>query len=136
MTPSASATHDPVLRLRGLWLATGYALVFIVVYLSITSTPVDIELDVLYEDKLFHALAYFSLMFWFAQIYHQRLQRNAIAVIFVLQGVLMEFIQSYDIARTSEYADMMANTVGVLLAYVMTRNAARFMLVRMERLVR
>ncbi|MBE9563646.1 MAG: hypothetical protein IMF17_00270, partial [Proteobacteria bacterium] len=70
----------PDLRLRFLWLAIGYGLVVLVVYLSLTSQPVDLELNVPYEDKFFHALAYFTLMAWFSQIYHDRFQRNMIAV--------------------------------------------------------
>ena len=52
----------PDLKLRFLWLTIGYALVALVVFLSLTSNPVDMEMGLPYEDKVFHAFAYFVLM--------------------------------------------------------------------------
>ena len=45
----------PDLKLRFLWLTIGYELVALVVYLSLTSSPVDLELSFPYQDKVFHA---------------------------------------------------------------------------------
>jgi len=75
--------HRPYLKLRSLWLAIGYALVFFVVYQSIASHPIQVA-DFPYQDKVFHALAYFTLMAWFAQIYHDKFQRNMIALVLFL----------------------------------------------------
>lgn len=122
----------PVLRLHSLWLALGYTLVALVVYLSLTSAPVKLEFSIPYEDKLFHALAYFSLMFWFAQLYHDTFQRRVLALIFILLGFLMEILQSMDAIRTAEFADMAANVAGVMLGYFVTRSAARFTLGKIE----
>ena len=123
---------NPVLKLRGFWLMTGYALVGLVVYLSMTSSPLKLDIEFLYQDKLFHALAYFALMFWFAQIYHEVFQRRMLAVIFVFQGLLMEYLQSMDPARSAELADMLANTVGVILAFFLTRRTLGLILVKIE----
>ena len=62
----------PELKLRFLWLAIGYSLVILVVFLSLTSNPVDTGLNFPYEDKLYHAFAYFVIMAWFSQIYHDK----------------------------------------------------------------
>lgn len=115
-----------------MWLTIGYALVVLVLYLSLTSSPVDLELDVPYQDKFFHALAYFTLMAWFAQIYHGRLQRYMIAIGFVLMGVLLEYLQSFDPNRYYEFADMLANSFGVALAFVITLSAAKNILLGLE----
>ena len=125
----------PDLKLRFLWLAIGYGLVVLVVYLSLTSQPVDLELNVPYEDKFFHALAYFTLMAWFSQIYHDRFQRNMIAVVFVFMGVTLEYLQSFDPARYSEFGDMIANTIGVALGFSMALTGAKNILLRLEKIV-
>jgi len=126
---------EPNLKLRFLWLTIGYALVMLVVYLSITSSPVDLEIGFPYEDKLFHILAYFTLMAWFAQIYHDRFQRNMIAIVFVFMGVTLEYIQAYDPSRYFEYADMLANTIGVALGFVVALSEAKNTLFKFEKMI-
>ena len=84
----------------------------------------DTGLSFPYEDKLYHAFAYFVLMAWFGQIYHAPLQRNTFAFLFVALGLSMEYMQSFDPERMAEFADMVANIVGVLIGYMLT--ATRF----------
>jgi len=122
----------PDLKLRFLWLTIGYALVALVVFLSLTSSPVDLELEFPYEDKFFHALAYFTLMAWFSQIYHDRFQRNMIAVVFVFMGVMLEYLQSFDSNRYFEFADMIANSIGVALGFAIALTGAKNILLRIE----
>jgi len=125
--------ENPIHRFQKLWLAIGYSLVTIVIYLSVTSTPPDPGIEVPYLDKIGHTLAYFSMMAWFAQLYHLKKQRVIYALSFVLLGVAMEYIQSVDPARMAEFADMVANTSGVLVALLITRIAAfRLVLKKVE----
>lgn len=121
------------LKLRYLWLAIGYALVTLVVYLSLTSSPVDPGLDIPYQDKFFHALAYFTLMAWFSQIYHDGFRRIIFAVIFIFMGIMLEYLQSFDANRYSEMADMVANATGVLLGFAVTLSSAKNILLRVEK---
>jgi len=130
------ADTQPGLKLRILWLLIGYSLVSLVVFLSLTSSPVDTGLNFPYEDKLYHALAYFALMFWFGQIYHDAFKRNFIAVAFVFMGLLMEYLQSFDPARMAEFADMLANTSGVLIALLLSMTGAKNILLRLEAFIR
>lgn len=125
----------PDLKLRFLWLTIGYALVALVVFLSLTSSPVDLELGFPLQDKLFHALAYFTLMAWFSQIYHHRFQRNMIAVVFVLMGVTLEYLQGFDPNRYFEIADMIANSIGVALGFSVALTSAKNILVRVEQVI-
>ncbi len=125
----------PDLKLRFLWLTIGYALVAMVIFLSLTSSPVDMELNLPYEDKFFHALAYFTLMAWFSQIYHDRFQRNMIAVVFVFMGVTLEYLQSFDQNRYSEFGDMVANSIGVALGFSIALSSAKNILVRVEKII-
>jgi VanZ family protein len=126
----------PDLKLRFLWLTIGYALVALVVFLSLTSSPVDLELEFPYEDKFFHALAYFALMAWFSQIYHDRFQRNMIAVVFVFMGVALEYLQSFDPNRYFEFADMVANSIGVVLGFAIALTGAKNILLYFEGLLK
>jgi VanZ family protein len=129
------ADTQPDLKLRYLWLGIGYALVALVVYLSLTSSPIDPGLDFPLVDKVYHAFAYFVLMAWFAQIYHDRFQRNLIAVIFIVMGVSLETLQSFDPNRYFEFADMVANTAGVILGLLLTLTAAKNCLLKIEQVI-
>ena len=126
----------PELKLRLLWLTIGYALVALVVYLSLTSSPVDTGLSFPYQDKAFHAFAYFVLMAWFAQIYHDRFQRNMIAVMFIIMGVTLEYLQSFDPNRFYEYGDMVANTMGVVIGLLLALTGAKNCLLKIEKVIR
>jgi len=124
---------NPVHRYQKLWLAIGYALVVLVIYLSVTSTPPDPGIEIPFFDKIGHTLAYFVLMGWFAQLYHEKRQRLIYALSFVTMGVGLEFVQSFDPARMAEFADMVANTSGVIVALLLTMKPAfRLILQKVE----
>ena len=124
---------NPVYRYQKLWLIIGYILIALVIYLSVSSAPPLPEVDVPYFDKLGHFLAYFILMGWFAQIYHVKKMRIIYALAFIFMGLAMEFIQSFDPARMAEFADMVANTSGVVIALLITRVPAfRLILKKVE----
>jgi len=125
----------PDLKLRFLWLAIGYALVMLVVYMSLSSDPISFETDFPNQDKFFHALAYFGLMSWFAQIYHDKFQRNMIALVFIFMGVALEYLQGFDPNRYFEFADMLANSVGVALGMVVALTSAKNILVKIEQVI-
>jgi len=124
---------NPELRYRKLWLIIGYLLIFLVIFLSLTSNPVDIDTDLPYQDKLFHAIAYFSLTFWFMQIYHIRHHIVQWAVFFLCLGLLLEYLQGFDANRYSEMADMVANTLGVMVGVGLSMTPLRYTLVKLER---
>ncbi|MDH5389299.1 MAG: VanZ family protein [Gammaproteobacteria bacterium] len=125
--------ENPTHRYQKLWLAIGYALVTLVVYLSVTSNPPDPGIEIPNFDKVGHTLAYFLMMGWFAQIYHVKKQRIIYALSFIALGVVLEFVQSFDPARMSEFADMVANTSGVVIAMLITRiSAFRLILQKVE----
>ena len=71
------------------------------------------------SDKLEHFAAYATMMFWFAQIYRRNRVRWAIALAFVMLGITLEYFQRLSGYRTFEYADMAANTAGVLCTLVL-----------------
>lgn len=124
--------ENPIFRYRQLWLAIGYAMVLVVIYLSLTSEPVMMTGLFAFEDKFYHALAYFGLMAWFGQIYHQRRLRTIIALLFMLLGLSMEYLQSFNPERYAEFDDMVANVAGVALGLLLVKTSARFWLLRIE----
>ena len=127
--------ENPELRYRKLWLIIGYMLIALVIFLSLTSSPVRINTNLPYQDKLFHALAYFSLTFWFMQIYHIRHHVFRWIMFFLCLGLLMEYLQGFEPERYSEVGDMVANTLGVAAALALSRTQLRFMLARLERYI-
>lgn len=127
--------ENPELRYRKLWLIIGYLLIALVIFLSLTSSPVRINMQLPYQDKLFHALAYFVITFWFMQVYHVRHHVFRWAIFFLCLGLLMEYLQSFEPKRYSEVGDMVANTLGVSAALALSRTQLRFMLARLERYI-
>ena len=127
-----SVEVTPDLKFRLLWLFIGYVLVAIVTFLSLTSNPIDTGLQFPYEDKIYHAFAYFTLMAWFAQIYHGRTQRNLIAIVFIVMGCSFEYLQSLDVNRYAELADIVANSLGVLAGFFLTLTEVKNTLVKIE----
>lgn len=71
-----------------------------------------------FNDKMGHALGYLSLMLWFTQIYKSLRQRIILAILFVLLGITLEFLQKMGGVRVFEIADMVANTTGILLGWL------------------
>ena len=123
--------HEQTLRLRRLWLFIGWMLVATVCYLSLTPKPPKIDIE--FSDKISHFIAYASMMGWFAQVYFKHQTRLFYALGFICMGVAIEFLQGLGPTRLFEYADMLANTAGVLVAFLITRNCLHQGLVMLER---
>lgn len=101
------------MTLRSLWLMLGWCWVSIVFYLSLTPHPPEpVSFDG--ADKFEHMLAYGMLMLWFCQLH---IGRVGLAAGFVGMGVGLEFLQGMTGYRVFEYADMAANSVGVLAGW-------------------
>lgn len=106
------------LRYKILWLLIGYAMIAFVVMQSLTSSPVSVGFEL--SDKLYHVIGYFGLMGWFVQIYHSQFARLLWAVFFIAMGISLEFLQDMGGIRHYEVNDMIANTTGVILAWVLS----------------
>ena len=74
--------------------------------------------DVPGNDKWHHALAYFTCMFCWGQLYVQPVQRIKLAIAFIAMGALIECIQYFTPTRSFEFLDMLANATGVTLAWI------------------
>jgi VanZ family protein len=107
------------LRLFPLWLFLGIGLVAIVIYLSLTARPPEM-VSFAFSDKVGHFLAYAVLMGWFGQIFSGRFSLILFAIGFALMGISLEYVQGMGRHRHFEYADMAANTIGVVLGLILT----------------
>ena len=99
--------------MRLLYVAAGWLLAAIIVWLSLTPAPPRIDIE--QGDKLGHFLAYGSLMLWFCLLYAHRAARIAYGLLWIGMGVGLEVIQGQLGYRTYEVYDMYANSLGVLI---------------------
>jgi VanZ family protein len=126
-----------MLNFRGAWLALGWLLVALVVYLSLTPHPPEaLSLPFPNADKLEHGFAYASLSLWFCQIYLQARQRAAVVVALIALGITLEFLQGMGGYRTFEVADMVANSIGALLGFLLARTQLGCLFVWFESIFR
>ncbi|HHI92123.1 MAG TPA: VanZ family protein [Gammaproteobacteria bacterium] len=107
---------DSEFQWYGLWVSVGWALVALVIYLSLSFNPPSI-LEFTFADKLKHMFAYGVLMGWFGQLYSARKSQLIWALAFCLLGVTMEFAQGWGGHRFFDVVDMVANSIGVLLGW-------------------
>lgn len=114
---------------RRLWLVVGWLLVTAVILLSLIKIPVS--LPHAQADKSGHVLAYAVLMFWFAQLYVTGGARIRAALALLLLGCGLEVVQ-HTVGRDFEYADMLADAVGVLLGWVAAPPRTPHLLSRVE----
>ena len=98
------------------WRVGGAVLVLSVIVLSLMPHPPEIPISA--GDKLAHLLTYITLMFWFAQVDIQHRQRLRWALAFIAMGIALEFAQGMTAYRSFDGFDMLANTVGVLLGWL------------------
>ena len=99
------------LRYPLLWLVVGYAMVAVAVAGSVGPGVKGVPAAL--DDKLVHAGVYFVLTIWFSGIYRRSRYPWIAAGLFVL-GLLLEFVQGTLPYRSAEYADLAANSAGIV----------------------
>ena len=109
-------------KLRRAWLALGWVWIAAIVYLSLIPHPPQ-PMHFEYSDAVEHALAYGLLMLWFSQVYQKLAHRIVLAILLIALGISMEFLQRMTGYRYFEYSDMLANSAGVLLGWLLARTA-------------
>jgi VanZ family protein len=101
--------------LRRLFVAVGWALVGVILWLSLTPQPPQVDFE--QSDKVGHFIAYGGLMFWFCQLYPAARTRLAYAAGFIAMGIVIEFLQRATGYRSFEVMDMVADAIGVALGW-------------------
>ncbi len=92
-------------------------MVLFIVYTALATHPV-LTMSGKWSDKIYHFSGYFGVMAWYAQFIRQRLLT---VVLLVLLGITLEFAQMLVNTRSFEWADMLANVSGVVIAAIMIR---------------
>lgn len=124
-----------MLDYRRVWLAGGWLLVGLVIFLSLIPHPPK-PLSFNHVDKLEHAFAYASMALWFCQIYLSARSRMIMAVMLIGLGISIEFVQEWTGFRTFDVWDMAANSIGVLLGFLLARTAPGRLFVFIETALR
>jgi VanZ family protein len=100
-------------------MVIAWALVVLVIFLSLTPHPPEpVHFD--NADKFEHALAYAALSFWFCHIYKTKHARLLVIVALAGLGVALEYVQGWTGYRTFDVMDMLADSVGVVMGFVLT----------------
>lgn len=97
-----------------MWLGVGWFGVALLIYLWLTPSPPEIPVE--QGDKIGHVAAFAVLMLWWAQLYFAR-SRWLIAAGLLALGVGLEFVQERTGYRNFEYADMLADLVGIIAGF-------------------
>jgi VanZ family protein len=103
------------MRYSILWYGIGTLLLLAVVVGSLIPVP---RVESAPNDKLIHFLLYFLLMAWFGQLQTRRLW---LALGFISLGLLLELIQGQTRYRTFEWLDVLANSAGVAVAWLVVK---------------
>jgi len=118
--------QTPLLHLKKWWLAIGWFLVFAIIASSLMppSPPSESLFKLPYADKIIHCGAYFILMGWFTQIYHAPSIRWRLAIGFLLLGIVLEILQALSGLRHGDIADVIANSIGILLSWLLATHTS------------
>jgi len=93
------------------------AITIAIIFLSLLKLP-STGVDVKNIDKAYHSIAYFVLaLTWLFSFYKKPNKKYIIVICCILFGIIIEVLQStLTIYRTGDYKDVLANSLGVLLA--------------------
>lgn len=119
------------LKYKPVWLVLGYLMIALVIQQTLTSAPMAVGFEM--SDKLLHALGYFVLMGWFVQIYPGVSARMVWGLFFIAMGVVMEYLQGIGGIRHYEVNDMVANGLGVVIAWGMSYTGFSHILEKFEK---
>lgn len=73
-------------------------------------------------DKIEHAIAYFTLTFFWLLAFKENKNKLLVIISCLVYGIIIEVLQATITKyRTAEYYDILANSTGILLAYLFFR---------------
>jgi len=103
------------LRYKPWWMTLGWLMVAFVIALSLTSVQGPVSAPGF--DKVYHAIAYGAMMFWWGMVQPGRRWLWAAALIGL--GIGLEIAQSFTGYRQLDWWDALANSGGVLAALLL-----------------
>jgi glycopeptide antibiotics resistance protein len=100
-------------------LVIGWLLVALIIIESLV--PAGLEVGVSLSDKVRHFAAYFVLMLYFSGLY-PRERHLLLALAFFLLSACLEVLQgTFTTTRHMDAVDLVANSLGIALAFVAAR---------------
>jgi len=123
------------LKYLKIWLTLGWALVGLVIFLSVIPRAPDM-LDLDGGDKLLHVFAYAIMMLWFGFIYLPGRTYQNLGIILIAIGIALELIQGLSDHRSLSFLDMVANAVGVSLGWLLAKTRLSFTLAHVENILK
>lgn len=88
-----------------------------IICLSLLKVP-GTGIEIKNIDKAYHSIAYFTLAIaWLFTFYQKPNKKYLIVICCIVFGIIIEVLQSnLTVYRTGDYLDVLANSLGVLLA--------------------
>jgi len=120
------------LRWHRLWVALGALIMAWTLWMALRPDP-DITLAVPEGDKILHAFTFTCLMGWWGNIYRRPRGRWGSALLCLGFGIFIEFAQWLDPPRDADVWDVVADSVGIVLALVLLRTPLARVLSEVER---
>lgn len=111
------------LRHLALWRTLGRTLVVAMLAIALLPAPAVVGAVPL-GDKIGHVCAFAILMLWYAQIYDGAGERLRCAIGAASLGILIELLQALTPYRSAEFADFVADALGVGLGWLIARGPA------------
>jgi hypothetical protein len=119
------------LRWHAWWVWLGVLIMGWTLWMALRPDP-GITLAFPYGDKLLHATTFCSLMGWWGNVYRQRRARGWAALGCLAFGIFIEFAQWLDPPRDADALDVIADTIGILLALLLLRTPLAGVLASLE----
>lgn len=119
------------LRLKKVWLTIGWFAVCLLIYQSLTPTPLELP-EFVFSDKVEHAMAYAWIMLWFGFIYRPGKKYLLLGLSLVLLGATLELLQGASGYRSMEVLDASSNVLGVLVGWLLASTRISSTLLWME----
>jgi VanZ family protein len=84
------------------------------------------------QDKVMHFMVYTFLMLWFGCCYMPGKTYRYLGIGFILMGIVLEIIQGLVGYRSMEYFDMLVNSIGVAMGWLLAGTRLSSALIQIE----
>jgi len=123
----------PRLRWHAWWVAIGVLIMGWVLWMALRPDP-GLALRFPYGDKLLHATTFTCLMGWWGNVYRMRRGRIGAALLCLAFGIFIEFAQWLCPPRDADAFDVLADAVGIAIAWLLLRTPLAEVLAGIERM--
>jgi VanZ family protein len=128
-----SAAAAPRLRWHVPWVVVGALIMAWVLWMALQPDP-GITLVIPQGDKVLHATTFTCLMGWWGNVYRSRRGRVGSALLCLAFGIFIEFAQWLDPPRDADVWDVVADSAGIALAWLLLRTPLARVLAGVEHL--